>query len=155
MNVDLDMAKGMFFDVNAFLNPVDKAKQKILIQFGAYCKAIAKNSIKTGAKDQHSAPGEIPVGHDGKVRYKDFIHFFHDKENDTVVIGAVLLPRKDRTIVPGVLERGGQVEHTKFQGKARSTVVTMHQPRPHMQRAFDKTVAKNLDKLIENSIVKE
>lgn len=149
ISLTMNMAKANFFDPKAFEGPVDKATQKILNKFGSYCRKVAKNSIKTHAKSEHSSPGSIPFGHDGKTRYKDFIFYFFDKKAKEVVIGAVLLPRKDGTIVPGVLEHGGQVEKV-VSGK---NVIVNQEARPHMVEAFNKTIEKNLDELIKNSIV--
>lgn len=157
MNLTLKMAKENFFDPKAILSAAEKGKRKILVGFGATCRKIAKNSIKTGPDDKHSAPGQAPIGHNGKTRYKDFIFFFHDKDTDEVITGAVLLPRKDKTIVPGALEKGGLVDHRKFSGSGGNyqVVTTLQAARPHMKPAFDKTVEKFLPGLIENSIVKE
>lgn len=150
----LDMAKKNFFDPAAFKDPIAKAKNKILGGFGAHCRAIAKNSIKTKPKGVSSAPGGLPFGHDGKTRYKDFIFFFHDKARDEVVIGAVLLPRKNPAPMPGVLEKGGKIE-VKLGFNGRDGVGTeRQQARPHMKPAFDKTVKAHLKELISHSIVK-
>ena len=155
MNFTMEMAKTNFFDPKAFVAPVDKAKRKILNEFGAYCRTVAKSSIKTKPAGQHAPAGQAPFGHEGKTRYKDFIFYFYDAAKDEVVIGAVLLPRKDRTRVPGALEHGGEVEITRRVNGVLTKETILQDARPHMQPAFDKTVEKKLGKLIENSIVKE
>ena len=154
IGVTMEAAKGMFFDPSTFDDPLAKAKQKILNRFGATVRATAKNSIKQGAEGQHAAAGQPPLSHNGTTRYKDWIFYFWDKTLDEVIVGAILLPRKDHTIVPNALEQGGQVEHTKFVGATRQTVITNQAARPHMKPAYDKTVEKLLPSLIENSIVK-
>ena len=152
VGVTFEMSKTMFFDPKKFDKPVKNGIRKILSGFGAYTRSIAKNSIKTGADGQHSEPGATPIGHTGKTRYKDFIFYFFDPNTEEVIVGAVILPRKDRTIVPGALERGGETEIYLRGGKTKT--VTM-EARPHMLPAYEKAVEKLLPKLIENSIVKE
>lgn len=152
LNVTFDASK-MMFDTGAFRNAVRRAKRKILSKWGAYVRTVAKNSIKTGGDDQHSQPGSTPIGHNGKTRYKDFIFYFFDAGSDEVIVGAVLLPRKDRTKVPGALECGGETEIT-LRGRRGTKTVTMA-ARPHMKPAYDKANEKLLPELIANSIVKE
>lgn len=142
----MQMAVENFFDVKAFDDPVKNGVKKILNGMGAYTRTVARNSIKTGGPGEHSPAGRPPTGHDGARRYKDFIFYFFGRESEEMICGAVLLPRADRTLVPGVLEEGGQVNDgnggTFFQ-----------EPRPHMLPAFEKAKEKFLPKLIENSIV--
>lgn len=161
MNVTMSLAKGMFFDPNKILNPARRAKAKCLQEFGRYVRATAKRMIRVTPKNDVSKPGQVPHGHDGKVKYKDFIWYFHDKANDEVVIGAVLLPRKDSTRMPGVLEYGGTAVHNtkefrtrsgKVVAKVTSSTQAMHAPRPHMRRAFDIAIKVMLPKLLANSI---
>lgn len=141
----------MSFDKNAFKVPVNRAKQKILREFGAYVRTVAKNMIKTGAKDHHSKPGMPPIGHDGPTRYKDFI--FYVVEGDGVIVGSALLPRKDQNKMPGDLEKGGQVMVTKRVNGVLTKVPVMMAGRPHMKKAFDIAIKAKLPKLIEHSIV--
>lgn len=153
--ITLDMAK-MAFNPKVFDAPVDKAKRKILSEFGAYVRTIAKNSIKTMPKEVHAKPGQAPYGHDGSTRYKDWIFFFVDHAASEVVIGAVALPRKDQTLIPNVLENGGQTQIPKRSsgGKVIGYTTVMQQSRPHMSQAFEKAKKEKLPKLIEGSIVK-
>jgi hypothetical protein len=154
MNVTFKMAKSMFFDEKAILGPAEKAKRKMLNEFGAYVRTTAKNSIKPAGDNQHAPPGKPPYSHKKRTRYKDWIYYFYDKFADDVIIGGILLPRKDRTKVPGVLERGGQVEYRKREKNRMRRDVRTQQPRPHMQPAFDIAVSRKLPGLIKNSIVK-
>ena len=150
----IKMAKANFFDPKAFADPIRRAKARILSRFGATVRSIAKKMIKPASDwDDHAPPGAPPKSHTGKRKYKDFIFFFHDKANDTVIIGGALLPRKDRTIVPGVLEYGGETEQTYFEHGVKKTRVVMQEPRPHMRKAYDIAVKKLLPDLIKNSIV--
>ncbi len=149
----LKLGVNTFFNPKAFASPVDKASQKILSQFGAYTCGVAKRLIKTKPADQHSSGGNAPYGHEGTTRYKDFIFFFYDASKKTVVMGAVLLPRKDQQKVPQTLERGGVATITQFEGGHLKAKTVRYEPRPHMQTAFDIVVKKFLPKLIEGSIV--
>src|SRR3990167_2315809 len=145
LGVTFEMSKTMFFDPKKFDKPVKNGIRRILSQFGGYVRTVAKNSIKTGSDDHHSSPGQAPVGHPGKTRYKDFIFYFFDGQAEDAIIGAVILPRKDRTKVPGVLEQGGETEIYLRGGKTKT--VSM-EARPHMLPAYEKAVEKMLPKLI-------
>lgn len=150
----LDFVVTRFFDPSSFDDPLARAKMKLLNDFGRYVRKTAMNSIKTKPHDEHAPAGEIPFGHDRKskkqYRYKDFIFYFYDKNSDGVIIGAIILPRKDRTKVPGVLEYGGDVEIINKKGQS---VVFSQAARPHMQKAFEKAVENFLPELISASII--
>lgn len=142
------------WNAKPIISAADRARNKMLGKFGGYVRSTAKNSIKTGADNQHAPPGKPPVGHTGNPRYKDWIFYFVDYSSGEVVIGAILLPRKDNQTVPGTLERGGTSQVPVYRGWGRSRKITIQQAaRPHMQPAFDKAVEKMLPQLIENSIV--
>ncbi len=136
------------------LSKADQAAIGALNGVGAATRTIAKNSIKTQPKGKRSKPGGPPYGHDGRTRYKDWIFFFVDKQRKEMVAGAILLPRKDQTKVPGVLEKGGKstvLRNKEFWWKGPRVEIAQ-QARPHMAPAMDKAVKKYLPKLLENSI---
>lgn len=136
------------------LSKADQATIGALSGVGAATRAIGKNSIKTQPKGKRSKSGGPPYGHDGRTRYKDWIFYFVDKQSKEMVAGAILLPRKDQTKVPGVLEKGGKstvLRNREFWWKS-SRVEISQQSRPHMAPAMDKAVKKYLPKLLENSI---
>lgn len=151
------MAKNNFFDPKKFDDPIKRAKAKILSKFGASVRAIARSKIKIMPEGVHSSPGSPPYSHEPEkhwhIKYRDTIFFFHDRANDNVIIGAVLLTTKHNTPVPKALEFGGDVVMTYIENGQKKTRVVNQPARPHMRRAFEIAVQKMLPALIEYSIV--
>lgn len=134
------------FNAKPIMDASARAKRKTLNGFGAYVRSTSRNSIKTRQdRNEHAPPGGPPYGHSGKTRYKDWI--FYVVEGDNVVIGAVLLPRRDSVKMPGVVEQGGQTITPSGRRVAQAA-------RPHMRPAFEKAKKQLLPRLIANSIVK-
>lgn len=172
MNVTLDMAKTLFFDPKKIEDPAKRAWQRRLAKTGSLVRQIAKNSMPVASgPDDHSQPGHPPKVHNApnraarkaaglklKKRFKDFVFFYNDRAKDEVVIGGILLPRADRTIVPGVLEYSGEVEHRAIDKyvngvKVKGPAVTkVQEARPHMNPAMEKFKEEYLDDMIKDCI---
>lgn len=139
------------------LSAVDKAMLGTFRKIGAYTRTTAKNSIKTAPKNVHSKPGYPPKSHDQRTdkqyRYKDWIFSAVDPKSMEVVIGAVLLARKDQIKVPKTLEKGGQTEFwNRVTGGGRRKIYPHVEPRPHMEPALDKVMKKYLDSFLKDSV---
>lgn len=156
----LDQAKGAFFDRPAILNAVDKATVKVLSRFGSFVRTRASSSIKPVPKKAStrakrgiliggkSSPGNPPVSHTGLL--KDFIFFFFDAGNRSVIVGAAKLSGLIGD-APHALEHGGT--STAFVGKRgnRKRISTRVRARPFMAPAFAAERSK-LDSLWANSV---
>lgn len=157
LNVTLKNIK-IVMNTQAVLTPAEKFQNRLLKQFGAYVRTIARRSIKpANRKRQISEPGQPPLFHRGRLTYKDTIFFVADAKRKEVVIGGVLLSDTNaETAVPGVLEHGGIAIFRQKSGKSKAfRRTTRVKPRPHMQPAFDKAVEKFLPELIRGGIMRE
>lgn len=141
------------FSAEPVLRAEEVATRKTLGKLGATVRKIARNSIKTRGDNEHAPPGEPPIGHNGNPRYKDWIFYYVDRSPKEVVIGPLLLPRKDSQIVPETLEYGGEVPVPTSHKPNAPKVLVRQEARPHMRPALDKAVEKYLPAMLENSIV--
>ena len=74
----------LFFDRDRVIAETAAAERKGLSRFGAYCRAVARNSIKNATeKKKVSKPGEPPLGHTGLL--KKFIYFGWDGEAERAI----------------------------------------------------------------------
>ena len=162
----------IIWNSQAIMTPAEKFQNRLLFQFGAYCRTVQKNSIKQASnKRAVSQAGEPPVFHPGSLMggkgYRDTIFYAVDTRTKQVSIGPILLNKVagiggDPT--PSVLEKGG----TTFLVIGRSAKVKRRhisgslsvrpldiRARPSAQPAFEKTVKKQLPRLIAGGIMRE
>lgn len=136
-------AKRSFFDRIAVINAVDKATRKALGHIGGTVMKTARNSIiraaehpeagkkgKKVSKLNTSLPGHPPLSH-AEDLLKRGIFYAYDRENNSVVIGPVLLNgiRGDRRDALEMLEYGG---YTTRRGKP-----ARYRARPFMGPAME------------------
>jgi len=140
----------MAFDGKPIMSAAEQAQRKILIQFGAYVRTVARRSIKKGGPRDKSPEGAPPVGH-GNQLYANFIAFGYEPHE--VAIGSQLLGGTLGDVAPEKIEYGGKEAIVVGKGRMRRRIVAQFGPRPAMRLAFDVAVKKLLPKLIENSIV--
>ena len=121
----------LFFDRDRVIAETATAERKGLSRFGAYCRSVARNSIKNATeKKKVSKPGEPPLGHTGLL--KKFIYFGWDGFNRTVVIGPMKLYNGEGN-VPELLEYGGY-------GDKRFGSEGYYRARPYMRPALKKSI---------------
>lgn len=171
----------VIFNEKAILTPAEKAQEKLLKEFGAYTRTVAKNSmidmnvgrdakkikkrdrklkkqgfeVRTheGFTEKVSKPGSPAFSKVGYV--KQHIYFAADAKAKEVVIGPAKLSgvKSDRAVE--VLEHGG-VEQIFIGGpRQRISVTANYKARPTMHLAFEKALEKKLPKLIEGGIMRE
>ncbi len=109
--MDINTAKGMFFDSDKIKSAVDEGTRGVLSRFGAYVRTAAKQSIRS--RKRSSAQGKPPSSHTGLL--KRFIFFGYDNFEKSVVIGPVKLNAKGGNDIPEVLEFGGRSTNWKKQ----------------------------------------
>jgi hypothetical protein len=161
----------MHWDAKAILTPAEKARLKVHKEFGAYTRAVARNSMidvgkatparlsRAGAILSYgmrvSRPGTPAFSVTGLL--KRHIYFASTHE-ETVVGPAKLSGVASRNAVER-LEYGGTERVTLRQfinGKMVRREVTGHyEARPTMRLAFAKALQAKLPKLIENGIMRE
>jgi len=148
------------FNQQAILTPTEKFEQKLLQQFGSYCRTVMRNSIRRASRPgQHAHAGQPPLYHDhhGRINYRDTIFFIVDARRREVLIGAVLLhdTASHGQAVPGILEKGGTEIVLKRSGLFRTRQTIQVKEHPHAQPAFEKTIKKKLPDLIAGGIMRE
>lgn len=148
------------FNQQAILTPTQRFEQKLLTQFGSYCRTVMRNSIKRASRPgQHAHQGQPPLFHDhhGKINYRETIFFVVDTRRREVAIGAVLLSGTGGNMqpVPGILERGGTEIVLKRSGLIRFRGPIRVKEHPHAQPAFHKAIKKKLPDLIAGGIMRE
>lgn len=120
----------------AMLSAAQRASARVLRRFGAYVRTTASRSIRK--KKRESQPGEPPRSVLGTL--KRFTLFDYDPAEQSVVIGAALLPGKKDAAE--VLEHGGRTTRTitRWRGRARKreTVAAKYEPRPFVRPALEK-----------------
>lgn len=151
--------KNYFFDREAVIGRIEKARLRMLSKAGAYVRTSARSSLRRRKKV--SQPGGTPSVHskDDYASLKNIL-FAYDDGRDTVIVGPVGLDgwRDDKVVAesstaPGVLEHGGQIGFrqvherdgtwrtvSRIVGKNRRTrihAVTLA-PRPFMRPALEK-----------------
>lgn len=137
-----------------FFSEVDTGLKRDLSRLGAYCKTVARNSIKTATKltkkqrsnatwrtrsstgriEPYSQPGNPPLSKTGLL--KKFIFFAWDDSSKSAVIGPAKFKKGD---VPAVLEYGGSVPVTVTSGKTKRLVNVHIAARPYMGPALKET----------------
>ena len=123
--------KDLFFDKQAVLRAVDKAKRAVLSKAGAFIRTTAKHSIRS--KKGSAPPGKPPHSHEGSLRR--LIYFGYDRASDSVVVGPVGFKR---STAPNVLEFGWKTEiQRRRHGKVVRTRVTIDR-RAFMGPALEK-----------------
>lgn len=147
-----ELAKKSFIDIKKLEDAADKGVMRTMVDFGGYTRKIAQNSIKTMDANQHSLAGNPPYGHNGPLRYKDFIFFWYDQATRAVYIGPIKL--NGTGMKPKTLELGGTAETKVLVNGKQVKVMANYKPRPHMKPAFDKARKAKLKQLLKNSIVK-
>lgn len=129
--------KKAFFDREAVIKRVDRARRSSLSRVGGFTRTTAKRSIRK--RKRSSLAGQPPSSHSGEL--KGGIFFSFDQRTDSVVVGPVPFSGSN---VPEVLERGGRprVRVTKPGGRISPKRITYVKPRPYMVPALTKTSAR-------------
>ena len=99
----------VFFDSDAVKRATNAAQRQALSKFGAYCRRVARNSIKKSRTI--SKPGDPPHSHTGRL--KNNIYFGWDERNRSVVVGPLKIAQVEPP-VPNILEVGG-VRQARYQ----------------------------------------
>lgn len=166
MSVTLTMnMKQSFFDRQAVIRAVDKAERRAMSRSLSYIRQTARRDVLRRRKSS-SKPGQAPSVHsrDPKVSLRNIL-FAYDAARSGGVVGPVGLNSRNRNggqPIPSVMEFGGQIRQrkgdlvlvsagerdrkgrflkNKFRKLERSRVIRV-QPRPFMQVAFDREMAK-------------
>lgn len=139
LDVNLKLAKSMFFDRVKIKKSVDVRTRKVLSKFGAYVRRTSRQSIKK--RKDTSVPGRPPFSHTGIL--KKFIFFGYDTTKRSVVIGPIIAPGKPGK-APATLEHGGKVS-LPLGNKADMAA------RPFMKPAFQREI-KTLPSTWANTI---
>jgi phage gpG-like protein len=127
--------KRAFFDRQAVLKRVDRARRRSLARVGGFTRSTAKRSIRK--RKASSSPGQPPSSHSGELR--GGIFFAYEDRSDSVVIGPVGFARSN---VPGILEFGGKttIRQTRLKRAGRPKVQRISiKARPFMGPALVKT----------------
>jgi hypothetical protein len=145
----MEEAKAVFFDSERVMKEMDARTRRTLSRFGAYCRKVAQNSIKTSA--DAAAPGQPPHAHAGSLpKFKKGILFAADLEAGSVVIGPIAYNQVHGYLVPQVLEEGGDVtarvrilRHLYSGREKKFAMVKRHyRPHPFMGPAFQRSLEK-------------
>ncbi len=94
-------AKKSYFDRDAVIKAIGKARQGVMARQGGLIRTIMMRSMKK--RKGHAPPGEPPSKRDGRLAK---IEFAFDPRTLSVVIGPVKL---GKSIAPEVLDKGGMV----------------------------------------------
>ncbi len=164
LNAEQTASKSAFFDREAVLKAVDRARQRNLSKAGAYVRQRARSLIRT--RKRVSRAGEPPSSHAGLLRH--YLFFAYDRETQSVVVGPAALNqyylagdgRPTQGTVPQVLEKGGQIgfrevrlmnrwkrislaarRNRRWQGFPQRTRFVTIAPRPYMVPALEREIA--------------
>lgn len=138
MGFDFATVRGAFFDSDAVLKAVSKARRRVLSKCGAFVRRRAKSSIRK--RKRSAAPGQPPSSHSGEL--KELLFFAFDAATRSVVVGPVPFGGSKSAgdkRAPELLERGGPVTRRTKSGEAR---VYRYRGHPFMKPALDAEVPK-------------
>lgn len=144
-NLSIGQAKGLFFDRAAVMTDADRRQKRVGAIWGAFVRRVARNSIRT--RKAVSQPGETPSSHVGLLR--QWILFAWDPSSASTIVGPAKLNKPG--MAPAALEKGGAARILERVTIGRGGMVQRHgprwrtvriRPRPYMQPAGDKGVAK-------------
>lgn len=164
----------LFFDKQAVISRMDKARRRILSKAGAFIRRRARSSIRR--RKRVSRPGEPPSAHSGdKVATLKNILFAYDPQSNSVVVGPVRLNQMQDIngflvagTVPQVMEFGGTVGIREKQvggkwvrrgrrkprpGQPQRVRRASYEPRPFMGPALAKELP-NFPSLWDNALVR-
>ncbi|MBT4867182.1 MAG: hypothetical protein HON53_18920 [Planctomycetaceae bacterium] len=130
--MNLNQAKGLFFDRKAVTSAVDRAERRVLSRFGAFVRRGARSSIRS--RKSVSQPGTPPSSHTGLLKRNIF--FVYEPNRSNVIIGPIQL--NSGTDAPALLEHGGTVSGQRRKKRVRMT----YRPRPFMGPAFERETPK-------------
>jgi len=139
--------KDTFFDREAVIKAIGRARAGVLKKFGLKVRKFAQKSLKYG--DKPSSPGSVPTVHKsgfrkhvskktGKTRtrsvswLRDRLLSDYDLTTKSVVVGPMRLDRTIDARAPSSLEYGGQSTIVEF-GKKRTVTIAA---RPFMGPAL-------------------
>ena len=80
-----------------------RAQRTALIRQAAYCRTVARRSLKMGKKGQKSSPGKAPLLRSGKL-FRHTVHWGYNSRFNYAVVGPVQISNRN---VPAAMERGG------------------------------------------------
>lgn len=149
IGIVLKTAKKNFLDTRKIQNRILRAELRLVGMVGSFTRRKAKSSIRK--RKRISNPGEPPSSHTGLL--KNFIFFFVNKEEKSVVTGPILLDgTKNGGDAPRLLEHGGDAVRRRAslkkgmreKGELRTV---RYAPRPYMQPAFETSVPEAMAKV--------
>lgn len=149
----------------AILTPAERCTKRLLGSFGAYERAVWRNSIRRASRPgQRSTPGEPPLHH-GTLStgqgFKGTIFYAVDMAKKEVACGPILLNGTTSIVaaggrpLPQVLEEGGSTVILSGPRRARKKRAAVFRARPSKMAALEKTVQKKLPDLIAGGIMRE
>jgi len=139
----LKMGVRVQFEGNRVRDRADRVERRNLFRGAAWIRTAARRSIKPGKKP--AAEGKPPHSHTKTL--KTGIRFAYDPRAHSAVIGAVLVPGKQRQTgarAPEATEQGGRATITRRGpdgGRMRYTVT--FGPRPFMEPAKEKAATED------------
>lgn len=134
--------KVAFFDRQAVLSVIGKAKTKNLSKAGSYVRRSARSSLRR--RRASSLPGEPPSVHTKHpVATLKNIWFVFDRQSRSVIVGPVKLrtsslTSSNRATVPELMEKGGTAVVVKSKVRRRAR----YEPRPFMGPALKRELPK-------------
>lgn len=130
---DFNAIKQSFFDSEKVIKSVAAGERKSQAKFGAFVRRKAKSSMRK--RKRSAEPGEPPSRHVGTLAA--LLFFSWDQQTHSTVVGPV--PFRGRAVVPGLMERGGEHDIEKPDGRRRHA---KYAPHPYMKPALDAETPK-------------
>lgn len=139
-----------FFDSEAVIRALDRAKYKVLVAYGARVRRTAQQSMRTVKKKRPPSPaGNPPNAFRGFIKKGKFgVSFRYDKQQESVVVGPEPFYPSNSDQVVGTHEHGGTLRVGRG-GRIRAR----YPARPFMAPANEKRLPE-LAQLWKDSIVR-
>lgn len=170
----LDSFKKLFFDKSVVESVISKEEKRALGKMGAYVRAVARNSLKY--KNKSAEPGRPPNVHRKITRVKfnkrtgetknqqvsplkELLFFAYDPSTKSTVVGPMLfrssgLSNPLAETIPGVLERGGQVNTARSQlVKTTGRRATERQKETFLRKLRDGTLVKPVKETVIRTVL--
>lgn len=113
IGLDFTVSKANFFDSSKVRNQLERKERSALSRVGSFIRRRMRSKIRK--RKRPSKPGQPPSAHTTGFASLRSIFFAYDQQRHSVVVGPVLLNKRQSLIepvdgtVPGTLEAGGTI----------------------------------------------
>lgn len=107
-----------------------RAQRTALIRQAAYCRTVARRSLKMGKKGQKNSPGKAPLLRSGKL-FRHTVQWGYNSRFNYAVVGPVQISNRN---VPAAMERGGMSTAVKRMRKRPNKITKSRGKRSYREK---------------------